>query len=284
MSKIDARLSGQFQVGDITINRLGYGAMRLTGPGIWGPPSDRNAALATLHRLPEIEVNFIDTADSYGPDVSEELIREALHPYRGLLIATKAGLTRQGPNQWTPNGRPSYLIAQAKGSLKKLGVEQIGLWQLHRIDPNVPRDEQFGAVRQLLDDGIIRLAGLSEVSVDDIEAARRVFPVATVQNRYNLTDRNSEDVLTYCTANRIGFIPWFPLASGELTRPGGIVDRIAKAHSATAGQVALAWLLHHSPAVLPIPGTVQIAHLEENIAAAALSLTPSEIGELDAAA
>jgi pyridoxine 4-dehydrogenase len=284
MSKIDARLSGQFQVGDITINRLGYGAMRLTGPGIWGPPSDRNAALATLHRLPEIEVNFIDTADSYGPDVSEELIREALHPYKGLLIATKAGLTRQGPNQWTPNGRPSYLIAQAKGSLKKLGVEQIGLWQLHRIDPNVPRDEQFGAVRQLLDDGIIRLAGLSEVSVDDIEAARRVFPVATVQNRYNLTDRNSEDVLTYCTANKIGFIPWFPLASGELTRPGGIVDRIAKAHGATAGQVALAWLLHHSPAVLPIPGTVQIAHLEENIAAAGLSLTPSEIGELDAAA
>jgi pyridoxine 4-dehydrogenase len=284
MSKIDARLSGQFQVGDITINRLGYGAMRLTGPGIWGPPSDRNAALATLHRLPEIEVNFIDTADSYGPDVSEELIREALHPYKGLLIATKAGLTRQGPNQWTPNGRPSYLIAQAKGSLKKLGVEQIGLWQLHRIDPNVPRDEQFGAVRQLLDDGIIRLAGLSEVSVDDIEAARRVFPVATVQNRYNLTDRNSEDVLAYCTANKIGFIPWFPLASGELTRPGGIVDRIAKAHGATAGQVALAWLLHHSPAVLPIPGTVQIAHLEENIAAAALSLTPSEIGELDAAA
>jgi pyridoxine 4-dehydrogenase len=284
MSKIDAGLSGQFQVGDATINRLGYGAMRLTGPGIWGPPSDRNAALATLHRLPEIEVNFIDTADSYGPDVSEELIREALHPYKGLLIATKAGLTRQGPNQWTPNGRPSYLIAQAKGSLKKLGVEQIGLWQLHRIDPNVPRDEQFGAVRQLLDDGIIRLAGLSEVSVDDIEAARRVFPVATVQNRYNLTDRNSEDVLTYCTANKIGFIPWFPLASGELTRPGGIVDRIAKAHGATAGQVALAWLLHHSPAVLPIPGTVQIAHLEENFAAAALSLTPSEIGELDAAA
>ena len=284
MSKIDARLSGQFQVGDITINRLGYGAMRLTGPGIWGPPSDRNAAMATLHRLPEIEVNFIDTADSYGLDVSEELIREALHPYKGLLIATKAGLTRQGPNRWTPNGRPSYLIAQAKGSLKKLGVEQIGLWQLHRIDPNVPRDEQFGAVRQLLDDGIIRLAGLSEVSVDDIEAARRVFPVATVQNRYNLTDRNSEDVLTYCAASRIGFIPWFPLASGELTRPGGIVDRIAKAHGATAGQVALAWLLHHSPAVLPIPGTVQIAHLEENIAAAALSLTPSEIGELDAAA
>src|SRR6185295_12190909 len=197
MSSINASASGQFRVGDITVNRLGYGAMRITGPGIWGAPSDRHAALATLRRLPEIGVNFIDTADSYGPDVSEELIREALHPYKGLLIATKSGFTRQGPNQWTPNGRPSYLIAQAKGSLKKLGVEQIGLWQLHRIDPNVPRDEQFGAVRQLLDDGIIRLAGLSEVSVDDIEAARRVFPVATVQNRYNLVDRASEDVVDH---------------------------------------------------------------------------------------
>ncbi len=173
MSKIDARLSGQFEIGDIAINRLGYGAMRLTGPGIWGPPSDRSAALVTLRRLPEIGVNFIDTADSYGPDVSEELIHEALHPYKGLLIATKAGFTRQGPNQWTTNGRPAYLIAQAKGSLKKLGVEQIDLWQLHRIDPNVPRDEQLGAVRQLLDEGIIRYAGLSEVSVADIEAARR---------------------------------------------------------------------------------------------------------------
>ena len=284
MSKIDARLSGQFHVGDITIKRLGYGAMRLTGPGIWGPPSDRSAALATLRRLPELGVNFIDTADSYGPDVSEELIREALYPYTGLLIATKAGLTRPGPGQWTPDGRPSYLIARAKGSLKKLGVERIDLWQLHRIDPNVPRDEQFGAVRQLLDDGTIRHAGLSEVSVADIEAARRVFPVATVQNRYNLTDRNSEAVLTYCAANGIGFIPWFPLAAGKLTQPGGVVDRIAKAHSASAGQVALAWLLHHSPVMLPIPGTLQVAHLEENVAAAALSLAPEEMGELDAAA
>src|ERR1700745_3980518 len=183
MSKIDARLSGQFQVGDITINRLGYGAMRLTGPGIWGPPSDRNAALATLHRLPETNVNFIDTADSYGPDVSEELIREALHPYRGMLVATQAGLTRQGPDQWASDGRPTYLIAQAKGSLRKLGVERIDLWQLHRIDPRVPRDEQFGAIRQLLDEGIIRYAGLSEVSVTDIEAARRIFPVMTAQDR-----------------------------------------------------------------------------------------------------
>jgi pyridoxine 4-dehydrogenase len=283
LRKKDARLSGRFQIGDITINRLGYGAMRLTGPGIWGPPSDRSAALDTLRRLPEIGVNFIDTADSYGPDVSEELIHEALHPYKGLLIATKAGLTRQGPNQWTPNGRPAYLIDQAKGSLKKLGVDQIDLWQLHRVDPNVPRDEQFGAVRQLLDDGIIRHAGLSEVSVADIEAARRVFPVATVQNRYNLVDRSSEDVLAYCAANNMGFIPWFPLAAGELTRPGGVVARVAEAHDATAGQVALAWLLQHSPVILPIPGTLRVAHLEENVAAAGLALTPREIAELDAA-
>jgi pyridoxine 4-dehydrogenase len=283
MSSINASASGQFRIGDITVNRLGYGAMRITGRGIWGAPSDRRAAIATLRRLPEIGVNFIDTADSYGPDVSEELIREALHPYEGLLIATKAGLTRPGPDQWTPNGRPAYLIAQAKGSLRKLGVDQIDLWQLHRIDPRVPRDEQFGAVRQLLDDGIIRYAGLSEVSVADIEAARRVFPVATVQNHYNLVDRGSEDVLAYCAANDIGFIPWFPLAAGELTRPGGTVDRIAKAHGATAGQVALAWLLRHSPVILPIPGTLRVAHLEENMAAAGLSLTSEEIAELDAA-
>jgi aryl-alcohol dehydrogenase-like predicted oxidoreductase len=283
VSSINASASGQFTIGDITINRLGYGAMRITGRGVWGPPSDRNAALATLRRLPELGVNFIDTADSYGPNVSEELIREALHPYDGLLIATKAGLTRAGPDQWTPNGHPAYLIAQAKGSLKRLGVERIDLWQLHRIDPGVPRDEQFGAVRQLLDEGIIRHAGLSEVSVADIEAARRVFPVVTVQNRYNLVDRNSEDVLAYCTANKIGFIPWFPLAAGKLTRPGGVVDRIAKAHDATPGQIALAWLLEHSPVILPIPGTLRVAHLEENVAAAALALSSEEIGELDAA-
>jgi len=284
MSSIDASASGQFKIGDITINRLGYGAMRLTGPGVWGAPSDRNAALATLRRLPEIGVNFIDTADSYGPDVSEELIREALHPYEGLLVATKAGLTRQGPERWTPNGRPSYLIAQAKGSLRKLGIEQIHLWQLHRIDPRVQRDEQFGAVRQLLDDGIVRYAGLSEVSVAEIEAARRVFPVTTVQNRYNLVERGSEDVLAHCAANNIGFIPWFPLAAGNLTQPGGVVARVAKAHGSTSGQVALAWLLQHSPVILPIPGTLRVAHLEENVAAAGLSLTRKEIAELDAAA
>jgi len=284
VSSINASASGQFKIGDTTINRLGYGAMRLTGPGIWGAPSDRGAALATLRRLREIGVNFIDTADSYGPDVSEQLIREALHPYEGLLIATKAGLTRPGPDQWVPNGRPAYLIAQAKGSLRKLGVEQIDLWQLHRIDPRVPRDEQFGAVRRLLDDGIIRHAGLSEVSVADIEAARRVFPVATVQNRYNLVDRGSEPVLAYCDANNIGFIPWFPLEAGELTRPGGLVDRVAKARGATAGQVALAWLLQRSPVILPIPGTVRVAHLEQNVAASSLSLTSEEVAELDNAA
>jgi aryl-alcohol dehydrogenase-like predicted oxidoreductase len=284
MNSIGASASGQFKIGDITIHRLGFGAMRVTGTGVWGPPSDRNAALATLHRLPEIGVNFIDTADSYGPDVSEELLREALHPYKGLLIATKAGLTRPGPGQWVANGRPAYLIAQAKGSLRKLGVDRMDLWQLHRIDPSVPRDEQFGAVRQLLDEGIIRYAGLSEVSVPDIEAARRVFPVATVQNRFNLVERGSKDVLAYCAAHHIGFIPWFPLAAGELTRPGGPVARIAQAHGATEGQIALAWLLQHSPVMLPIPGTLRVAHLEENVAAAGLSLTPEEVAELDAAA
>jgi len=284
MNAIDASLSGQFQIGNITINRLGYGAMRLTGSGIWGPPSDRRAALATLRRLPGVGINFIDTADSYGPDVSEQLIHEALHPYEGMLIATKAGLTRPGPDQWVSNGHPAYLIAQAKGSLKKLGVEQIALWQLHRIDPHVPREEQFGAMRQLLDEGIIGHAGLSEVSVADIEAARRIFPVATVQNRYNLIDRGSENVLAYCAANGLGFIPWFPLAAGKLTEPGGSVDRIAKAHRATVGQVALAWLLQHSPVILPIPGTLRVAHLDENVAAATLSLTREEIAELDDAA
>jgi len=283
MSANNASASGQFRIGDITINRLGFGAMRLTGPGIWGPPSDRNAALATLRRLPEVGVNFIDTADSYGPDVSENLIREALHPYKGLLIATKGGLTRQGPDQWMPNGDPAYLMARAKGSLKKLGVEQIDLWQLHRIDPQVPRGEQFGAVRQLLDDGIIRYAGLSEVSVADIAAARRIFPVATVQNRYNLMDRGSEDVLTYCNGHHIGFIPWFPLAASELTQSDGLVERIAEARGATAGQIALAWLLQHSPVILPIPGTHQVAHLEENVAAANLSLTQEDITALDTA-
>jgi aryl-alcohol dehydrogenase-like predicted oxidoreductase len=281
MSSINASASGQLRIGSITVNRLGYGAMRITGRGIWGAPSDRHAALATLRRLPEIGVNFIDTADSYGPDVSEQLIREALHPYDELLIATKAGLMRPGPDQWTPNGRPAYLMAQAKGSLRKLGVEQIDLWQLHRIDPRVPRDEQFGAVRQLLDDGVIRHAGLSEVSVADIEAARRVFPVATVQNRYNLTDRGSEDVLTYCAANHIGFIPWFPLAAGSMANADSPLSRAAKRLGATPGQLALAWLLKKSPVMLPIPGTSKVEHLESNTNAALLELDDEFVKELE---
>ena len=280
MNSINASAAGRFKIGDSTINRLGYGAMRITGHGVWGPPPDRQAVLATLRRLPEIGVNFIDTADSYGPDVSEELIREALHPYDGLLIATKAGLTRPGPGQWEPNGHPDYLISQAKGSLRKLGVKQIALWQLHRIDPKVPRAEQFGAVRQLLNEGIIHCAGLSEVSVADIEAARRVFPVATVQNRYNLVDRGSEDVLAYCAANNIGFIPWFPLAAGELIQPGGLADRIARARGATTGQVALAWLLQRSPFVLPIPGTLSLEHVKEDLAASTIELTDAEFEAL----
>ena len=230
----NAGRSGSFRIGgDLAVNRLGFGAMRLTGEGVWGEPSDRAECLRVLRRLRELGVTLVDTADSYGPDVSEHLIREALHPYDGMVVATKAGMTRTGPGQWHPVGRPEYLRQQALMSLRFLGLEQIGLWQLHRIDPKVPRDEQFAAIRPLLDDGIIRHAGLSEVSVEEIEAARRVFPVATVQNRYNLIDRTSEAVLDHCEAHGIGFIPWFPLASGDLARPGSLLHGIAKAHGAT---------------------------------------------------
>jgi aryl-alcohol dehydrogenase-like predicted oxidoreductase len=272
-----------FQVGgEITVNRLGFGAMQITGGGVWGPPQDRAEALRVLKRLPALGVNFIDTADSYGPDVSEQLIREALHPYDGLLIATKAGFTRSGPNMWHVNCRPDYLIAQAHKSRRQLGVEQIGLWQLHRIDSRVPRGEQFGAVKQLMDDGVIRHAGLSEVSVADIKAASEVFRVATVQNSYNMADRHSDDVVDYCEANGIGFIPYYPLGGdGELTRPGGALDKIAKARGVKPGQVALAWLLKRSPVMLPIPGTSKVAHLEENAAAASLILTDEEFAALD---
>jgi len=272
-----ARSSGTFRIGgEIEVNRLGFGAMRITGKGVWGPPHDRTEAIRVLRRLPEIGVNFIDTADSYGPDVSEELIREALHPYGALTIATKAGLTRPGPDHWLPNGNPDYLIAQARKSLRKLGVERIDLWQLHRIDSRVPRDEQFGAVRRLLDDGLVAHAGLSEVSVDDIQAASKHFKVATVQNRYNLGDRASEDVLNYCEANGIGFIPWYPLAAGSLAKGGAKLDGIAARHGATPGQVALAWALKRSPVMLPIPGTSKLAHLEENVAAAGIALSDEE--------
>lgn len=280
----NAAASGTFALGDITINRLGFGAMRITGPGVWGPPADRDEAIRVLKRLPELGVNFIDTANSYGPDVSEQLIREALHPYDGLLVATKGGLHRTGPNIWTMKGDPDYLIAEARKSLDKLDVAQIDLWQLHRVDPKVPRDEQFGAVKQLLDAGVIRYAGLSQVSVDDIEAARKIFPVHTVQNRYNLVDRDSEAVLEYCEANGIGFIPWYPLASGDLAKPGSLLDQVAHKHNASPSQIALAWVLKRSPVMLPIPGTSKVKHLEENVAAADIVLSDEDFTALDQAA
>lgn len=284
MSKPNAAKSGTFKIGGkIAIHRLGFGAMRVTGPGIWGEPPDRAEAIRTLKRLPELGVNFVDTADSYGPDVSEKLIREALHPYDGMLIATKGGLLRPGPDVWTPDGRPEYLIQEAHKSRVQLGVEQIGLWQLHRIDPKVPRDEQFAAIKSLLADGVIRYAGLSEVSVAEIEAAAKVFPVATVQNRYNLVDRGSEDVLTYCEQHGIGFIPWYPLAAGDLAKAGSLLDQIAKRHKAAPSQVALAWVLKRSPVMLPIPGTSKVAHLEENVAAVEIDLSEEDFTALDRA-
>lgn len=284
MTQPDARKSGSFRIGgSIEVHRLGFGAMRVTGPGIWGPPADKAEALRTLRRLPELGVNFIDTADSYGPDVSEPLIREALHPYANMLIATKAGITRTGPNEWLPVGRPEYLRQQALKSLRWLGVEQIGLWQLHRIDHKVPRDEQFGAIKALLDDGIIAHAGLSNVSVEEIEAASQVFKVATVQNRYNLVDRSAEDVLQYCEKHRIGFIPWFPLAAGKLAKSGSPLDRIATAHGALPSQVALAWMLRRSAAMLPIPGTSKLEHLEQNVAAVDVDLSDDDFATLDKA-
>ena len=283
-SKANAAASGTFKIGgELAVHRLGFGAMRVTGPGIWGEPADRAEALRTLRHVPELGVNFIDTADSCGPDVSERLIREALHPYKGLIIATKGGLERPGPDRWVPNGRPEHLIGEAEKSLHNLGVAQIDLWQLHRIDPKVPAHEQFGAIKQLLDKKIIRFAGLSEASVDDIIAASKVFPVATVQNRYNLLDRTSEDVLAYCEEHGIGFIPWFPLGAGGLARSKATLASIAERHGATTGQIALAWLLKRSPAMLPIPGTSKVAHLEENVAAASIKLSASDFAELDRA-
>jgi aryl-alcohol dehydrogenase-like predicted oxidoreductase len=282
---VSVRKSGVFKIGGTTpVHRLGYGAMRITGRGIWGEPEDRAEALRVLRRLPEIGVDFIDTADSYGPNVSETLIREALAPYDHMFVATKAGLTRPGPNQWVPNGKPDYLVKQAHASRERLGVDIIDLWQLHRIDSRVPRDEQFAAIKSLIDAKVIRYAGLSEVSAEEIEAAAKVFPVATVQNKYNLGDRASEDVLDHCERNNIGFIPWFPLASGELARPGGALDRVARAHEATPGQVALAWLLKRSPVMLPIPGTSKVAHLDENAKAAEIELSDEEFAALSKAA
>jgi aryl-alcohol dehydrogenase-like predicted oxidoreductase len=283
MSNLHASASGQFTIaGDLTVNRLGFGAMRITGRGIWGEPEDRPEALQTLKRVPELGITLIDTADSYGPEVSENLIREALFPYSDLVIATKGGLTRQGPALWAPVGRPEYLRQCVLMSLRRLGVERIDLWQLHRIDPKVPRDEQFDAVRQMQQEGLMRHAGLSQVTVEDIQAAQTFFPVATVQNQYNLVTRQSEPVLEYCTAAQIGFIPWFPLASGRLEAPGSLLDAIAKRHHVTPGAVALAWILKRSPVMLPIPGTSKVQHLEENVAATGVTLSDAEFARLDA--
>ncbi|MEV0407844.1 aldo/keto reductase [Actinoallomurus sp. NPDC050550] len=266
--------------GDLTVNRLGFGAMRITGPGIWGPPADRDEALRVLRRAVELGVDFIDTADSYGPYVSEELIHEALHPYDGVTIATKAGLVRTGPNEWHPVGRPKYLRQQVMMSLRRLGLERIDLFQLHRIDPEVPLGDQLGELRDLRDEGRIRHIGLSEVSVEEIEKARQIVPIATVQNLYNLTNRQSEDVLDHCERENIGFIPWFPLAVGDLAKPGSRLDEIAKELDATPSQVALAWLLRRSPVILPIPGTGSVAHLEENMGGANLTLTDEQFAAL----
>ena len=284
MSALNAAQSGTFKIGgDLEVNRLGFGAMRVTGDGIWGQPADHAESIRTLKRLPELGVNFIDTADSYGPDISEWLIKEALHPYsKGSIIATKGGLTRHGPNIWLPVGRPEYLIQQVHKSLRNLGVDRIDLWQLHRIDPKVPAGEQFDAIKSLQASGLIRHAGLSEVSVADIEAASKYFKVATVQNRYNLVDRTSEDVLDYSAKHNIGFIPWYPLAAGDLAKPGSLLDTIARKHNAAPSQIALAWVLKRSPVMLPIPGTSKVKHLEENVAAVGIALSDDEFAALDA--
>ena len=268
----------------LTVQRLGFGAMRITGPGIWGPPADHDTAIAVLRRAVDLGIDFIDTADAYGPDVSEELIREALHPYGDVIIATKGALTRQGPDQWEPVGRPAYLRQCVLMSLRRLGVDRIDLWQLHRIDPLVPLDEQFGVIADMQREGLIRHVGLSEVTVDDVLAAERHFPVATVQNLYNVADRSAEALLQHCQANGIGFIPWFPLGGRNREEQSASVAQIAERVGATPGQVALAWLIQHSPVTLPIPGTGSLAHLEENCASRDLVLDDATMAELDAVA
>jgi aryl-alcohol dehydrogenase-like predicted oxidoreductase len=267
--------------GELTVRRLGFGAMRITGDGVWGPPRDRGEAIAVLRRAIELGVNFIDTAESYGPKVSEELIGEALHPYPSdLVIATKGGYDRGGPGKWTENARPERLREELDGSLRRLKVDRIDLWQLHRIDSKVSEDEQFDAIKSFIREGKIRLVGLSEVTVEQIERARKSFPVASVQNRYNLGDREWEGVLDYCTRENIGFIPWYPLNVGKLSKSRGAIARIAEKHRATPSQVALAWLLQRSPVMLPIPGTSKVKHLEENMGAENVVLTAAEFEEL----
>ena len=283
---VNAAASGRFTIGgDLPVSRLGFGAMRVVGPGVWGPPEDKEVARDVLRRVVELGVDLIDTADSYGPHVSEDLIAEALYPYpEGLLIATKGGLERTGPGEWPRNGRPEHLRRACEGSLQRLRVERIDLYQLHSPDPDVPYAESVGALKELQDEGKIRHVGVSNVTVDQLRQARSIVDVVTVQNRFNLTDRTSAEVLDECEREGLGFFPWFPLAAGNLAAPGGLVDEIAGAHDATPGQVALAWLLQRSPVMLPIPGTSSIEHLEENVAAAELELNEEEIERLEASA
>lgn len=270
--------------GDLEINRLGFGAMRLTGEGVWGEPKDRESAKQVLKRAVELGVNFIDTADSYGPAVSEAMIGEALSPYNGVVVATKGGLTRTGPNKWPPLGRPEYLQQQVELSLRWLKVDRIDLWQLHRIDPKVPVEESLSVIARMQRQGKIRHVGLSEVKPQEIEQAAKVVKIVSVQNQYNVGDRQHEDVVEYCDKNGLAFIPWFPVAAGKLAQPGGKLDELAKKHNATVAQVSLAWLLHRSPVMLPIPGTSSVAHLEENMKAADLTLSVDELAEIEAAA
>jgi aryl-alcohol dehydrogenase-like predicted oxidoreductase len=280
-----AKASGQFTIaGELPVTRLGYGVMQLPGPGVWGESKDPDGAVRVLRRVVELGVNFIDTADAYGPFVADLLIKKALHPYPAdLVIATKVGLTRQGPGIWTPVGRPEYLRQQTELNLRHLGLEQIPLLQLHRVDPKVPLEDQVGELKKLQDEGKVAHIGLSEVTVDQVRQAQRIAPIATVQNLYNLANRSSEDVLEYSAANGIGFIPWFPLATGELAKPGGPLATVASEHDATPSQLALAWLLRRSPVMLPIPGTSTVGHVEENIAAAEIKLSDSEFQALEAA-
>lgn len=275
-------MSNTFSLGgDLPVHRLGFGAMRITGEGVWGPPRDRRQAIDVLQRTGDLNINLIDTAESYGPHVSEELIADALFPYRpGLVIATKGGFDRSGPNKWEMNARPERLREELDGSLRRLKVERIDLWQLHRIDPNVPENEQFDAMRSFQREGKVRHLGLSEVTIEQIERARKFFAVASVQNRYNIADREWDSVLDYCTKESIGFIPWFPLQVGKLAKENGALARVAKEKKVTPSQVALAWLLHRSPVMLPIPGTSRVNHLEENAAAAHVSLTQDEFEAL----
>jgi pyridoxine 4-dehydrogenase len=286
METLQKETTGSFALGgDLTINRLGYGAMRITGNGIWGEPKDRGEAIKVLRRAVELGINFIDTADSYGPEVSENLIAEALYPYpKDLVIATKGGFTRSGPNKWEPLARPEYLRQCVEMSLRRLKLERIDLYQLHRIDPKVPVEESLCALKDFQKAGKIRHIGMSEVSTAELDQANKTAEIVSVQNQYNLSDRRHESVLKYSEEHKIAFIPWFPVAAGKLARPGGPLDQIAKKHNASVAQVSLAWLLHHSPVMLPIPGTSSVEHLDENFAAAKLHLSVEEWKTIETAA